>query len=419
MFVKLINSGWIDEWVEEARTESREEDKREEHKILHDTILDFFSSRQDWVIDDPELLTTDEHTMRIFSIYVDDAARVSNKLANIIVVKYPFIVLRTIEPKYHFILSINGQDVANIRDLSKLMNIKYLNPVIRDYPSTGTKQWKIPVLPPDVYLLELYHKRYNPSFHEEWDDIDRQITTMIELLNKHITGGGSYKETPVQKGVNYIRRQLLDKLKGSNDIIVCGQYVINILQKRLETIIPAMQILSRIHINDFLNKLKEWFEVDGRFILTLINQNLRAPFDFRLKKFTVYLKVAGEQRPLLDVFTSLQYEQIPYFIHEDIKFAHPLVVQRFVYLDIWILRVMLQEGKVDKAKLEQIMRKKSELAAIVKKFDMPMNTWLGEWTNENTDYKIMALKKREGSDIPTYPYKPYIYFIKHDKYRLF
>lgn len=416
MFSKLIETNWIDKWIEDAKIESRKEDLRDEHRVLHDMILDFMMARKDWVIDNVDLLTTD-NIIRTFSIYTEDAARVSNKLSNVIVAKYPFVVLRTVEPKYHFIINVNGQDIVNIRDLSKLMKISYLNPIIKKY-TVELKSWNIPVLPPDIYLMELYHKRYNPAFHEEWKQIDNDINQMIKLMEDRLKTGGS-PAGKIQEGVNYIRKQLLDKFKNSDDVIVCGSYIVSVLQNRKEVVIPSMQLLSKMHVSDLFNLLKGWFEVEGRFTLILVNQNLHAPFDFRLRKYTVYLKVSGEQRPLLDIFTSLQYEQIPYFEYEDVKYAHPFVALRFIYMDIWIIRVMLQEGKIDQDKLRVLMQKKSELAATIKQFDVPLNKWIGQWTNENTDYKIMALKKRQETDLPTYPYKPYIYFIKHKKYRDF
>lgn len=424
MFSKLRKTNWSSALLKIADVERRAEDERPEHKELYKTILDFIVSFDDYVLDEIDL-HFEGKILRSFNVYMDDAAVKANKLANIIAEKFSFTILKTMEPRYHYTILVNGRTVAEIRDLTKLLDIEYLMPWKVTY-----KTWSINVIPPDVYLLELYHKLYNPSHADSWDTIKSQIAHLEHLQEVKEGGGNSNKQDlteELNKIINIMRNQMIKVFlpKHKDTFLLAGRTAVSIMNNEQQKYIDQLQLIVSIHVKDATALIMDELAHDA-IKMHVVNQDINVPYDFRMRKYTVYASFHEQnnervQKPLLELFTSAQYELVPYIDKDNIRISHPLVTLRLQYIDIWILKLLLQEGKMTKETIHHIMQKKFKTISSIRKngeIEQPTQ-WLGTWSNADIDYKLMAFKKRKDTSLPTFPYKPYIYFQQHGVYRTF
>lgn len=452
MFSSLVKTEWLQSLTAIADVERRNGDNKE----LHDIILDFIlvSERtRECVFDAPDLHTTGSGlSIRTPNVYIDGADVVANKLANTVATHFSFVILRTMEPRFHYTLMVNGLPAAEIRDISKLLRLKFLMPVVVEYG-----KWKINILPSDIYLIEAYHKLCNPAYSDKWDEIKKSIH------ERNIAGGSSSGEqianqtkeekqdlelgSSMNEIVNALRGHVVFGmlLDGSPDFLILGRPSISLITWKTIEYFDQLQLISRIHINDATAAIIAYIKsISSKIDMHVVGQNINVPFDFRLRKYIIYVSyhIANkrEQRPLLEIFTSAQYELVPYCILADIgvttiqygstsyecpnlRIAHPLVTLRFQYIDIWILKVLLQDGKLAADTIKHLMLKKTKAVELIHEQlsvkNFTMDKWLGKWSNPDSDYKMMMFKKKRDTALPTYPYKPYLYYQQHGSYRVF
>jgi hypothetical protein len=444
MFTRLLETEWSAELLRIADIERRREDERPENEKLYSIILDFITEFYDnaYVLDEVDMLFEGK-TLRSFNVYVNRASLAANNLANTIADHFSFVVLKTMDPELHYTLLINNRPVVEIRDMEKLLEFEYLMPWKIKY-----KKWTLITLPPDVYLMEAYHKLYNPAFVDEWDEIRMRICHLEKLqedgpssIGATAVGGRQDISNIAMKVRMAIIKQLLGTEIARENFMIAGRTTVPLLGGNVIDYADNLQLISRLHINDAAQIIINFVEQMDGLKVHLVGQEMSVPFDFRMRKYIFYISFSRDaangghkdQRPLLELFTSAQYELVPYvslievipkLVDEwgDIRIAHPLVTLRLQYIDIWVLKLLRQNGKIGADKIQQLLAKKVSTIGLIKGsvgFGSPPRNWMGKWSNADTDYKIISMKKRKDASVPTYPYKPYLYYKQHGKYRVF
>ena len=93
-------------------------------------------------------------------------------------------------------------------------------------------------------------------------------------------------------------------------------------------------------------------------------------------------------KPILDIYNNASYELIPYKIKNDLKVAHPWVIQRFFYIQIWNL---LAAYSIKSIELNSFTKYVGTIMEKIKKNKLDWNDlpelYFGTYENETQSYK--------------------------------
>lgn len=487
MYQRLLDIGWTKTLLAAAEKEKFAEDMLPSNVALQTAVLDFLTGRGA-IFDECSLLYSTK-PLRSFNCYVEGAFKVSNDLANTLLALTSYIVVKTVEPDAHYDVLVGGRPIAAVRDLERLMRREFLTPYEAKY-----ERWKLHVLPPDVYMIDYYHRLCDPRQHDEWPRV-RETLRLLDRAEEvgHVINGGQLDLSGlpgIDEVTNYVRMAIVTKFlagEGRGNFVLAGRLTMPLVYGGTFAYTDGMpQLIAKLHINDCANMLRGFIEQNPQLRMHVIGVELSVPFDFRMRKYVIYLnyitgsqqiddqrngnssqvdnqnsnkskkgggredkknsqngnnrQVDRQQRPLLEIFTSAQYELVPYVELADtnpklvgapfegsIQIAHPYVTLRLEYIGIWIIRIMQQNGKGNADAIKHLMQKKLDTIAKLKEkiskssSGMTANSlavsWFGIWSDPEIDYKIVALKRRREAQIPTYPYKPYVYYKQHQELR--
>ena len=69
--------------------------------------------------------------------------------------------------------------------------------------------------------------------------------------------------------------------------------------------------------------------------------------DYRIRKFVISVTVKMNTYYIANVFNSAAYELIPFVSIDGYKIGTPDVLLRFMFADIWFIRILRFFGKMD------------------------------------------------------------------------
>jgi hypothetical protein len=123
---------------------------------------------------------------------------------------------------------------------------------------------------------------------------------------------------------------------------------------------------------------------------------------------------------MMDIFNSGTYELIPYVVYNDFNVGYPNVLNRFLLLDIWLLRILNHLKLIQDNTLKYAFQKMyTNLAQIRKIGSLPDKTiydapasYLGQYINLQRMTSKLAMKNK------FYPYNPEQYRYQRGTYRV-
>lgn len=281
--------------------------------------------------------------------------------------------------------------LIQIPDISKKLSIKMIPTNIVKFGDVSVNN-----LAPELELVEVYHKMYQPISDDEFNHSKIDESTLIKKLS---AGGiSNIQRFEIDKLLNIdpsnpskckdilciYRRYFIEALPFNENLgILCGSWAIPILISRIigislkssgsktvnpKTIVQELekpQIITDIPIEKFRdmlsNLLQQWTSTKYTVSISNVEKNeLPIIGDSRLTRTTIYINISGQSLPFLDVWNNTEYELIPYvyvdFLKTKIKIAHPYVLARLLLVDHWILTILSQNYKIVKIKerLEKI-----------------------------------------------------------------
>ena len=233
------------------------------------------------------------------------------------------------------------------------------------------------------------------------------------------------------------KKIIIHKILPETDFILIGKWAIILIEHGISNVelksMEKIQIISSSEIKKtiyFINeKLKSLFN-NNLFELIYNENNLYIPNDYRIKRFTVYINYLCEEDKcpvkkmlLMDIFTNATYELIPWissnrflkrknkFFPKNIKIGNPYVLLKFLFLDLWILRIIYSKKILSKdiiiKKINFIwkdinkIRNSKKLNGIINK-SFTAENYIGIYKNKIIYFKTLTLEKF----IPVYyPYK--------------
>lgn len=314
-----------------------------------------------------------------WELYCDDTFKMATELANeLAATKSPHIPARTTalqtNIKYkEFTISINARMLFKIYNMDKYRGIKLadlMGPAIR-----SSYFLKIPIkcIAEEMQLIEIYRTLYSPSklsmWAEELENEDKIYTIIKDTLGEKSvqTGTQLNVQTNEMNGGDEITQSVKQSLKSIQDIllrkvisnknaheasgaknnsvnVLIGDHAMSIMGLTTAT---RVQFISSSHIDDIVKSCERSLRNDLRAVkskslhITYVKYPLNIPNDFQITKYTLYANDGKEQIAIADVFNSSAFEMIPFTTHGKIHCGKPWVLLRFIFIDIWVLKIIL------------------------------------------------------------------------------
>jgi hypothetical protein len=295
-----------------------------------------------------------------WELYTDDTFNIAKSLADTLSeVKAPHvdsatIALQTNMRHREFTLMINTRWLFKIYSMDKYRGMKLatiMGPVMRDgYFSSQ----QVSLIPEEMQLMDIYRTLYTPSKASSWGEsieIESKVYNMIEnLATKGIDGGAQFDRVSSDKII-------LRRILASGPYIVVGDYALAAFDKKTSP--NRLQFISSDPIDSLAQNISKALTLERDSLrrvsvthdkVTYVRYNLNIPSDFQLTKYTIYANVKGSQVAIADVFNSTEYEMVPFsnveYNQVKYKIGNPWVLLRFQFIDIWILKLIINLGKV-------------------------------------------------------------------------
>jgi hypothetical protein len=527
MLSKIIDASFIPQIQQKAlKTIS---DDRNQFAVIWKTI-EQYCEENDLIISDVNVITNEKDAVsyicnKRYKIYTSNPFRHANNLTNMIhtaMIDDPLrytTKMRTIKEHEEFSIDYNIREIATIYQLQKHRSIELrtiINPITVD---------KLLYMPPEIELIDIYHKLYDPSQSHNTDenlmfekilydkamdrkgiigsgefvpDVDTsvekwggdplppggeldtmwtnpnrgnfyggdppppggELDTMWTNPNRGNFYGGSQKTNDYldefdekEKEKRYKgssqntkqwtgnkvyrepyntckekKKEMLEFLKISivkdwlpkkKNTILIGSWAYDwmSLGKDLCANIEKIQLISEMNQNELLQELQKYINTIHKATISFREQDLHIPKDFRTCRYTYYMQIKTErgitEKPFLDLFNCASFEIIPYSIVDDISIGSKWVNLRFLFIDLWIIRLIKKLNLMT----EDIINKK--LAYIWKLIDNYRNTILTDSTDYMGTYRDYIIDKKISniSGKMFMPYFPDMFLRNNNAYR--
>ena len=269
-------------------------------------------------------------------------------------------------------------------------------------------------LPPEVELLEIYHKIYSPQFYGDRTELLKLENSCWEAHG--VTGSGNFasdessdseselveggrndrknntnKNTKVQYPYN---ATLLSWMKTRKDCVLIGPTATDVSTRnnyrvQIITSSPIKSVVENIKLT-----IKRLLSIE---VSSYIGSFDTVPGEYRLSK--IILKTSSGY--LAEVYNSASFELIPFNIVNGIQTATVPVILRYIMLDIWAIKSLGSTGRISEHCVSDIVRRYYNIMSSIR----------DGITNESTDMlgvycdDVVAKKKLALSNqfMPYYP----------------
>jgi len=429
MFSKILKVGFINKIQLKAYEEIKKD--RDRYKKLWDKIDDYCITNELIVSDVAKIVGKSDTIKAIYDkqykIYTANPFRHANNIANLLhqLVKgdpMQFTVkLKTVKEQEEFLIEYDTRAIVTIYLLQKHRSVE-LNAII-----TPIKIDKILYMPAEIELIDVYHKLYDPFFQPDYETYrdfeDLLFTQVLKRRESGIIGGGLRHDCREKKKelLEGIKISLVkDWLPTQKKTVLIGPWAYDWINnsKELCANIEKIQLISEMDHNDLLTKLLQYVNQITKATITVREQELHIPKDFLINRYTYYMQIKTEkgitEKPFLDLFNCAQFEVIPYYIKDDICIGVKWVMLRFLFIDLWIVRLIKKLGLLT----EDILTKKIKyIWQLVDKFrgDFDADTieYIGTYYDYNISKKISNIQGKM-----FLPYFPEMYIREHNTYRI-
>jgi hypothetical protein len=443
------------------------EEDRKKFEPIYKTIETFIKNNS-FIISQPKLAYEDKVdliSLNIITIYCENIYRNSLKLVNLICdalikvndgneenilsndVNPRWLSLRTVVAHEEINIFYDGRPLIIFKAVHPYKNISTFKMLIPTKSKTGFfTNSELLILPPELELMDIYHKLYSPDKAEIWEELLQTEYHLFESFikrKKEIIGGGKDCQSSIITNIETVKRMIVLDFIRNQPLILIGDWAIKLIEfgetgKTIQNNYEKLQIIIDSPIEDFVVLLDNFLKDVTPYKSTHREEKLHVIVDQRLKKYTFYMSglcsVSGNkiEKPFLDVFNSGRYEIVPYRISkefnksntkdypEDIKIGNPYVILRFLLLDIWILRLIKNLGLLTISILET---KINNIYAIIEMIKNPrkLTNFIDKVFQHNnylgTYQSLLLFQKNKISEAKFAPYTPFYWKKMNNNYR--
>jgi hypothetical protein len=413
----LVKSKWMSQIYDEALQHIEQD--RQKNADVYKAIEDY-CAQNELFISNASVIADEQTKQSImdkkYNIYTTNALFHANELTNELHKKLSeksLIKMKTVENMEEFSIEYNFQIVAVVYKLQK-QKIDYklvLQPV----------QKKLLYFPPEIEIIDTYHKLYTEQDVDESLKLEDKLCKLVyERLDAGILGGLSCADKKREQFESIKISLILDWLPKQNAILL-GVWAYDWLIKTRKSLcvnVEKIQIISSMKPNDLLVDLQKYVSQIGKIYITMREQELHIPKDFRTMRYTYYMKIKtdkGEiEKPFLDLFNSGNFEIVPFYKVDGLRLGAKWVILRFLYIDLWVIRIIRSLGLLDKSILNIKLASLWKLIEYFRSTELSIDDYIGEYRDAAVDKKMSKLSQTK----KFYPYNPDAHFKEHGKYRV-
>lgn len=407
---------------------------RKEDKYIYDIVLDYISKNEIFVGGSLGLTLITKRSEQIddfvFEFYYNKILKHVNAITNLIAKKHPElnVIMGTKISYFQYSIFVNNNEMFKFYEISHSTNIP-IHKLIKSY-RLDWHGYKLEVLPPSMYLIDLYQQLYH--------DADEEILDLSKILyNKYMSEIKDKKdknnEGNKQGGADYsdIKLYLLKNL----DHIIIGEYATeiarihensndkdnsNIRKYILETIYDE----ETFKTDELKNMIENFYKENGKIVSVSYKiQEFGIMSDSRLQRYA--FTVDGKE--ILYSYNSSTYEIIPFnkikFDDKIIKIGTIYVLLRFLFISVFIIRLLRKSDKIDKNFAEKRIKsiidsieyvKESHIKSPEESQKQSKNIeYIGVYYPYTLYIKVLRTKQKK----MYYDYNPYIYKKANGEYR--
>lgn len=365
-----------------------------------------------------------------WDLYCDDTFNIAKGLADALFrvnsphVPSATVALSTDIRHKEFTLRINARHMFKIYALDRYRGIKLadlMGPAVRDGYFTKTP---IKLISEEMQLIEVYRNLYSPKKLSQWMDKLSAEEKLYNLISDTLGAKsvGSISGAGERLNKHEAEEQILRKIIASSNRVLIGDHAL----KALGLGVPSrLQFITHENINEVTKSIERVLQNSSRKLrisnikVTHIRYPLNIPSDFQISKHTIYINGGRDHVPIVDVFNSSAFEMIPWWAgsgnYSGIKVGNPWVLLRFLFIDIWVLRLILNIGTDNpdfiKSRIKAIVANADKVRTLALECvaDRPetifqINNYAGNYIDEDVARKKM-IKEIGDRFAPYYPAK--------------
>lgn len=296
-------------------------------------------------------------------------------------------------------------------------------------PSLLFPDISLPLIAPEVLLIDIYQKLYNPypsggKEYRSYIQLLAQESRLYPLVFPEIEDG---KSGSAEKFINIdkkIRAHLPEIIEALKDkMILIGDYArqgidINTVPSGNQY---RLQILSGMPPDDIAAIINNILNLP----LKTVKFNIHLPVDIYIKKYIIYCQNPNSddgQVPVCEIFNSPEYELISTLptSAEGVRRAGLAAQIRFRLIDIWVLLIIrglnISHGRQPQHADAQIAKSRKEImelraqfyktfedaAAIFETFPTEADNYFGQYIDEGVRRKMIVMVENKGKRFPRY-----------------
>jgi hypothetical protein len=400
-----IDEKYISQLMEDAKNQTRKLDRcRDDY--LHDCLIEL----KDKLIDRNE---------RSAEVYDDNPMQLAIKLANLLAKKYPnvSIIVKTINPGYRYLLSVAGGYLMEFVSTQKLLPLtKIKNIAIREVYE-GVHMYK---LPPEIKLIGLYRTLTTQISSCETEELLQEekklISEVFTAPRTGIMGGGMNLKEYISSNISRYLDECDDNFCKENFVLVGGAaYSLLVNSEPVDVI----HCITRKHIRETIDWWKNFMSANAEFEPIVKDQELVTPYDFRMRKYTLYYTFRHKKkmitRPLVHIYTSAQYDLIPYIEIDGHNIGNIWVQCRFCLIFAWNMKRVEANGYIDKETTNRIISIYGDLFKKFRNNDILLRSenlfpcrFIGIYIDSVIAMKAFTLERRKKYAKKSYPYRAHL-----------
>lgn len=351
MFKQLLKTDYFQLITNVANKNVIKEDRQKFHPV--------FDAARDALYDDPKIIMSDcqiisgkkydknsdlEEYMYIFTIYT---RRTATKIANEIHKKIgKFVQMREIIPLEEYEIMYDMRGLIKIYRIDKYKNVNL--PILFN----AVKINNLYYFPPEIELMDIYHKLYRPNYYKEWEILLPQEDILYDKVITTI-GGAICKDCKTQKkiDINNVKLLILKFLDNENYVMI-GKWSHNLIKSNKDiTDDHNIQIISENDIEHDYQNIVNFLSTYTKYGIYYKKKKLYIPKDNRIYKYTLFIKfpiIGKDSRSIdnqfLDIYNCAEYELVPFvekkYNNLTLKVGNLFVQMRFLLIDMWLIKLL-------------------------------------------------------------------------------
>ena len=340
----------------------------------------------------------------------------------------------------------------NLRGLIKLYNIeRYKNIDIPDLLN-AVKINNLYYFPPEIELMDIYHKLYLPNYYDDWNTLLQQEKLLYNIITKGTSQNKkeikeSKKESKEIKNeskdncttckdkrqidINNIKHLMLKFFDNENYVLI-GDVAHKLINSKLsdnDNISKNIQIISENNIEQDYQNIVNYLSLYTKHGIYYKKKKLYIPKDNRIFKYTLFIKYPtitsskgsrGIDKQFLDIYNCTEFELIPYIPkkHNNIslRVGNLFVQMRFLLIDLWLYRVLKYLKDIDDKVFNEKCLNIYTTMNTIKKL-LPIS-FKDKYMGINYDEKIAQKISISENNIKKSSYYPELSMKKTKKYKL-